>query len=119
MSLNTIIPSAIKYQNTLLENVKGLKEILGSGFKKSAESQIKMIEEISDRISIISENVGKMVAERKKANAMHDAKKEAIAYCNKVVPFFDVIRYNVDKLELIIDDEMWPLPKYREMLFTR
>jgi glutamine synthetase len=50
---------------------------------------------------------------------MNDAKKEAIAYCDKVVPFFDIIRYNVDKLELIIDDEMWPLPKYREMLFTR
>ncbi|MBT6747254.1 MAG: glutamine synthetase type III [Flavobacteriales bacterium] len=119
MSLNTIIPTAIKYQNTLLENVRGLKDVLGSGFKKSAKSQIMMVEEISDRISIISENVGKMVAERKKANAMNDAKKEAIAYCDKVVPFFDIIRYNVDKLELIIDDEMWPLPKYREMLFTR
>ena len=103
----------------LLENAKGLKEILGSEFKKSAKPQIKMIEEISDRISIISDNVRKMVAERKQANSMHNAKKEAIAYCDKVVPFFDVIRYNVDKLELIIDDEMWPLPKYREMLFTQ
>ena len=78
-----------------------------------------MIKEISDRISIIRESVDKMVAERKKANAMDDAKKEAIAYCDNVVPFFDTIRYNVDKLELIVDDELWPLPKYREMLFTQ
>ncbi|MBL4651650.1 MAG: glutamine synthetase type III, partial [Flavobacteriales bacterium] len=119
MSLNTIIPTAVKYQNILLENVSGLKAILGSGFKKSAEVQINIIKDISDRISIINENVEKMVEARKKANAIHNVKKEAIAYCDKVVPFFETIRYNVDKLEQIIDDEMWPLPKYREMLFTR
>jgi glutamine synthetase len=103
----------------LLKNVTGLKEVLGKDFEKSATVQLNTIKEISDRISIISENVAKMVEARRSANALHDAKKEAISYCDNVVPYFEVIRYNVDKLELIVDDELWPLPKYREMLFTR
>jgi len=119
LALNHIIPTAIEYQNKLIENVKGLKELYGTGFKKLAEVQLVTIEEISERISKISKNVEAMTEERKKANALSDARKQAIAYCDKVFPYFDKIRYEVDKLELLVSDEAWPLPKYREMLFHR
>ncbi len=117
--LSSIIPTAIKYQNTLIENVKGLKEILNGEFKKLSGTQVKMITEISERVSVIKKNVEEMIEERKKANSQTDTRKQAVAYCEKVVPYFETIRYNVDKLELIVDDDAWPLPKYREMLFTR
>ena len=90
-----------------------------SSFKKSAQTQIDLITEISERVELIKNYTTAMIEERKKANNLHDAKKEALAYCEKVLPFFDKIRYEVDKLELVVDDELWPLPKYREMLFTR
>ena len=120
LALNHIIPTAIKYQNLLIQNVEGLKAIFGaSEFKKVADAQIKTITEISDHISEIKTGVEKMIEERKKANKLEGGKKQAIAYCEKVKPFFDTIRYHVDKLELIVDDEAWPLPKYRELLFTK
>ena len=119
LALNHIIPTAIEYQNKLIENVKGLKELYGTGFKKLAEVQLSTIEEISERISKISKNVEAMTEERKKANGLSDARKQAIAYCDKVFPYFEKIRYEVDKLELLVSDEAWPLPKYREMLFHR
>jgi glutamine synthetase len=119
LALNHIIPTAIEYQNKLIENVKGLKELYGAGFKKLAEVQLSTIEEISERISKISKNVEAMTEERKKANGLSDARKQAIAYCDKVFPYFEKIRYEVDKLELLVSDEAWPLPKYREMLFHR
>ncbi|MBS1598619.1 MAG: glutamine synthetase III [Bacteroidetes bacterium] len=113
-----ILPSAVKYQNKLIENIKGLKEI---GVKESGyASQKKIVEKISEHISQISEMVSKMIEARKICNAMDDTRTKAIAYCSQVKePFFDGIRYHVDKLELLVDDSEWLLPKYREILFLR
>lgn len=118
--LNHIIPTAIKYQSSLVENVRGLKEILsGADFKKAANIQLEMITAISDHINVIKTKVDQMTEARKKANAITDVKKQSVDYCEKVKAYFDDIRYNVDKLELLVDDESWPLPKYRELLFTK
>jgi glutamine synthetase len=118
LALNHIIPTAIKYQSLLVANVQGLKTIYDEKqFKKLAATQIEMITEISERVSTIQKAVFEMIEQRKVANKLNDAKAHAEAYCNKVQPFFEVIRYNADKLELLVDDEMWCLPKYREMLF--
>jgi glutamine synthetase len=119
ISKNHVIPTAIRYQNTLIENVKGLKEIFGKDFDKIAKEQISIIKEISEHIEGINSNVEKMTNERKKANALTDAQKMADAYCNSVKPYFDIIREHCDKLELLVDDEIWTLTKYRELLFTK
>ena len=116
---NHIVPTAVRYQNVLIENVSGLKEIYGAGFKKLAKQQMMLIEEISGHIEAINSNVTSMTNERKKANAIDNIEKKADAYCNKVKPIFDKIRYHSDKLELLVDDEIWPLVKYRELLFTK
>lgn len=116
---NHVVPTAIKYQNTLIDNVKGLKAIYGAGYKKLALEQLELIQDISNRIEAINSGVTKMINERKKANALKSSEKVAEAYCEKVKPFFDEIRYHCDKLELLIDDELWPLTKYRELLFTK
>ncbi|QCX40525.1 glutamine synthetase type III [Aureibaculum algae] len=115
---NHVIPTAVRYQNMLIENVKGLKEIFEQDYKKEAGEQIKLIREISEHISEINSKINAMVEERKKANKL-EGQKAAEAYCNKVKPYFDDIRYHCDKLEIMIDDELWTLTKYREMLFTR
>ncbi len=113
-----ILPPAIKYQNTLIENIVGLKEI---GLKESAYvNQKQILEKISEHISKVSELVGKMIEARKICNAMEDTRIKAIAYCSQVKEkYFDEIRYHVDKLELLVDDSEWLLPKYREILFLR
>jgi len=80
---------------------------------------MEMITEISEHINIIKTKSDEMTEARKKANAITDVKKQAIDYCDKVKAYFDVIRYHVDKLEILVDDESWPLPKYRELLFTK
>ena len=116
---NHVIPTAIRYQNTLIENVRGLKEIFGKDFEKIAKEQISLIKEISAHIEGINSNVEAMTEARKKANALTDAQKMAEAYCDKVKPYFEVIREHCDKLELLVDDEIWTLTKYRELLFTR
>src|SRR5690606_9562349 len=116
---NHVIPTAIRYQNILIENVKGLKEIFGNKFEEIGKEQIILIKEISEHISGINSKVEEMTEERKKANALETAEEQAAAYCNKVKPFFDVIRKHCDKLELLVDDELWTLTKYRELLFTR
>ena len=116
---NHVVPTAVKYQNVLIENVRGLKEIYGDGFKAFAKEQMILIEEISSHIESINSDVTKMTNERKKANQIEDIEKKAHAYCNKVKPLFDDIRYHCDKLELLVDDELWPLTKYRELLFTK
>jgi glutamine synthetase len=96
-----------------------LKEIYGDSFKQHADEQLNIIESISKHISNINANVDDMIDARKKANKIEDAAERADAYCHEVKPFFEEIRYHCDKLELLVDDELWPLTKYRELLFTR
>ena len=113
-----ILPSAIKYQNVLIKNITGLKEAGLS--EKSYANQKQVLEAISDHINVISDSVEKMIEERKKANEIADTRDMAIAYCDNVKgKYFDIIRYHVDKLELLVDDAFWLLPKYRELLFLR
>jgi glutamine synthetase len=120
LSQNHIIPTAISYQNRLIENVRGLREVFsGEKATKASATQVKLIEEISERIGTIKVMVDEMIEERKKANKIEDVRDKAIAYCDKVRPYLDKIRYHADKLELLVDDELWPLPKMRELLFTR
>ena len=115
--LNQIIPSAIKYQKLLVDNVSGLKNILSAEqFKSAAKSQLEMIVEISERVNKIKSDVEAMIEERKKANVINSVEKMAAAYCDRVKPYFESIRYHCDKLELVVDDSIWPLPKYRELL---
>ena len=115
---NHVIPTAVKYQNTLIENVSGLKNIFGATFEAHAKEQMDLIKKISSHIAGINSNVEKMTEERRKANKLV-GQKSAEAYCDVVKPYFDEIRYHCDKLEMMVDDELWPLAKYRELLFTR
>lgn len=115
---NHIVPTAIIYQNTLLENTKNIKEIFGDDFKNIAKEQIELIMVISNHITQINSLVNKMIDERKKANKLSGL-KSAEYYCQKVQPFFEQIRYHCDKLETMVDDNLWPLTKYRELLFTK
>ncbi|MEO5788265.1 MAG: glutamine synthetase III [Gelidibacter sp.] len=115
---NHIVPVAVQYQNRLIKNVVGLKEIYGKDFKKFAQEQLNLIEDISEHISSINSDVTKMTDERRKANLLADFELKANEYCFKVKPLFDSIRYHCDKLELMVDDELWPMTKYRELLFT-
>ena len=110
---------AVRYQNMLIENVTGLKEIFGANFEDHASEQMRLIKRISEHIESIHAKVEKMVNARKEANKIKDVTKKAIAYCNKVKPFIEDIRNHCDKLELMVEDELWPLTKYRELLFTR
>ena len=120
LCLNHIIPVSTRYQSTLIDNVHKVKEIFSEEkANKITANNIDIIEKISEHQSFIIENVDKMVEARKVANRIEDCRERAIAYHDTVEPFLDSIRYHVDKLELMIDDEMWPLPKYRELLFIR
>lgn len=120
LAINHIVPIAIKYQNLLIENVKGLKEILDVvSYRKVTDNPIKTIREISEHVHAITQDVELMIEERKKANVLTDAKEKAMAYYQFVLPYFEKIRGRVDKLELIVDDKLWPLPKYRELLFIK
>ena len=112
-----ILPAAINYQNVLIQNVRGLKD-LGLD-KKSYKTQLNLVELISGHIQYINDNVEEMLEERKKANEITDMHHRALKYCHEVKTYFDKIRYHADKLELIVDDKLWPLPKYRELLFMR
>src|SRR5690606_30450598 len=114
-----IIPAAVVYQNKLIDNVKGLKEVYGDAYKKMAGSQLDILERISGHMGVIKTKTDAMVEERKKANNMEDIHKKAFAYCERVKPYFDEIRYHCDKLERLVDDEIWPLTKYRELLFIK
>ena len=116
---NHVVPTAVKYQNILIENVTGLKTIYGDKFKSLAKEQLSLIEQISQHIEAINSLVTKMTEARKVCNKQTDLEKKADGYCNKVKPLFEDIRYHCDKLELMIDDELWPLTKYRELLFTK
>ena len=118
--MNHIVPIAINYQTTLIENVTGLKTLFSpEEFKELSGARLELIKEISNHISYIKAKVKEMTEERKKANIIEDVHKKADAYSKKVYPYIDDIRYHVDKLELTVDNEIWPLAKYRELLFTR
>ena len=120
LAINHILPTAIHYQNRLIENAKGLKEVLDSKtFVKLSRNQLNAIKDISDHVATIKEEVIAMTEARKFANKIEDAPEKARAYRDKVLCYFDSIRYHVDKLEMLVDDELWPLPKYRELLFIK
>jgi glutamine synthetase len=115
-----IIPAVIEYQNKLIKNVEGLFHVLGDKVgKEAAKGQIELIQRISIHLNTMKSVADKMLMERKAANKIENVEKKAFAYCDKVKVYFDEIRYHADKLELLVDDELWPLPKFREMLFTR
>jgi len=118
LALNHIIPTAVKYQNQLLKNINGLKT---AGLPESVyKSQLAILTQVSTHIQTVYEKVHAMVEARKVANNIENTRTKAIAYCSQVKEaFFDDIRYHVDKLEHLIDDDNWTLPKYREMLFLR
>lgn len=120
IAMNHIVPIGIKYMTSLIENVKGINDIYeGNECEKLSSISKSMIIEIADHISNVERMVNDMVEERKKANVMESTYDKAIAYEKNVKPYLDSIRYHIDKLELIVDNEIWPLPKYRELLFIR
>jgi glutamine synthetase len=112
---NVILPAALSYQTKLIENVKGLKELGLSA--ELYKTQLDIITRISEHINEIRTDVDNMVQERKKANNIENLRDKAIAYDEKVKAYFAPIRYHVDKLEQLVDDSVWPLPKFRELLF--
>lgn len=120
LATNHIIPIAIRYQNLLIENVRGLQAVLDQKtYTKLSKVQVQSIREISEHINEIRVGVASMVDARRKTNKIEDIEEQAGMYDRDVRSHFERIRYHVDKLELLVDDELWPLPKYRELLFTR
>jgi glutamine synthetase len=120
MAKNHVIPTALLYQNRLIDNVRGLKDIFeDKEYKELASTQLDLIKDISVRVSELKNNLELMLAERKKTNSIEDAEKKAIAYCDNVKSYFEIISYNINKLESTVDDELWPFPKLRELLFTK
>mgnify|MGYP002740767931 CR=1 FL=1 len=115
---NHVVPTAVRYLNTLIENVKGLKEIFSSNYEAIASEQIELIKRISEHIRVIHSKVNAMIEMRKHANALSSFEQRAEVYCHQVLPFFEEIRYHADKLELMVDDELWTLTKYRELFFS-
>jgi glutamine synthetase len=120
LAINHIVPTAVKYQTMLLENVIRQKELFDADeFEQLAGARKELIKEVGGHISTIKAKRKEMIDARKEANVIEDTIKKAEAYDQKVRPYLDEIRYHIDKLELIVDNELWPLPKYRELLFVR
>jgi len=120
LAINHIVPTAVRYMTTLIDNVKGLHDIFEENdYMRLAGARKELIIGISDNISMIKKLVADMIEERKKANVIEDPYKKALAYEKNVKPYLQEIRQHIDKLELTVDNEMWPLPKYRELFFTR
>ena len=117
MCLNHVIPAAVKYQNVLIENVNGIRDIFGKGYLEFCSAEIETLKKISTYINSISVYVEQLVEARKKANRVEDMAERAKMYSHEVKDMMDKVRENADKLEMLIDDEMWALPKYRELLF--
>jgi glutamine synthetase len=117
---NNFMPAAIEYQNKLIQNIQGIINVFGEKKgKEMAKAQIDMLQEVNHHLNAMKAASERMLKERKKANAMDDAEHKALAYCDHVKVHFDEIRYHADKLEMIVEDELWPLPKFRELLFIR
>ena len=120
LAINHIVPVAVRYMSILIENVKGLREIFGATeFERLAGARKDLIISSSDHITMIKKLVNEMIEERKKANIIDNLYQKAVAYEKNVKPYLTEIRHHIDKLEETVDNEMWPLPKYRELLFTR
>ena len=117
LATNHILPSAIRYQNTLIENVRGLREL---GMSDACAQRTQTLNKISEHINYVSQLAGEMVEARKVCNNIEKTREKAIGYCEKVKEaYFDKLRYHVDKLEQLVDDKEWTLPKYRELVFLR
>ncbi|MGB5556283.1 MAG: glutamine synthetase type III, partial [Flavobacteriaceae bacterium] len=116
---NDILPAAMRYQNLLLKNLAGMKDIYGSTFKKYVSAQMDILEQVTTHISELKLKTDTMVEARKKGNAMLDTNKKAHTYCNEVRPYFEDIRFHCDRLERLVDNRLWPLTKYRELLFVK
>ncbi len=120
LAINHIVPTAVNYMTSLVDNVRGLREIFDDNdFLRLAGARKELIVSISDHISMIKKLVTEMIDQRRKANVIDDIYKKALAYESNVKPYLQEIRTHIDKLELVVDNELWPLPKYRELLFTR
>ena len=120
LSMNHIIPVATSYQSQLLRNVERMSNAFPADKSDKLNARnLKLIEEIAERTATIEKLVEELVSARKVANKIEDEHQKAIAYHDTIAPMFDAIRYQIDKLELIVDDSLWPLPKYRELLFIR
>ncbi len=120
LALNHIVPVAVEYQTSLIKNVQGLKELFSEAeYKDLASARLELIKEVGGHISAIKAKVRAMVDARKITNKLEDGREKALAYSEKIFPYFEDIRHHIDKLELIVDNEMWTLPKYRELLFVR
>ena len=117
MCLNHVIPAAVRYQNVLIENVKGIKEIFGDNYLNYCAAEIDTLQKISSYINNISADVEALVEERKKANRIENIAERAKVYSHNVKDMMDKVRDSADHLEMLVDDEVWPLPKYRELLF--
>lgn len=118
MAINHIIPTAIQYQNVLIKNVRGLKDLFGEQGMDMASTQMISLTKLSKHIKAINQQVYQMIDERKKANTIDDIPTRTEAYSLNVLPYMSTIRQHIDKLEMIVDDELWPMPKYRELLFS-
>jgi len=120
LAMNHILPTVIEYQAMLISSTQGLKNLYEtSEYNILSARRLKLIKEISEHVEIIEDKVSEMIEARKAANNIEDNREKAIAYATIIFPFFDEIRYHIDKLELIVDNEKWPLPKFRELLFIR
>ena len=118
--MNHIVPVAISYQTKLIDNVFKMKSLFAAEeAEKLSAGNVAIIKEISERTAYIKEHVDAMVEARKVANKIASEREKAIAYHDNIAPMLELIRYHIDKLELIVDDQMWTLPKYRELLFIR
>ncbi len=116
ITMASLIPTSITYQNRLIQNIEGLRKIFAN--EEVASVQTNILERINNHLIRLQEYSSQMLENRKEANKLTDAKEKAIAYRDTVLSFFDVIRYEVDKIETLIDDDLWPFPKLREMMFT-
>ena len=120
LAMNHIIPIATKYQSELIDNVYKMRDLFPADKAAHLSSKnMEIIEDIANRTIFIKEKVDEMINARKVANKIESEREKAIAYHDQIVPMMEAIRYHIDKLELVVDDQMWTLPKYRELLFIR
>ena len=120
LAMNHIIPTATRYQTSLIDNVYKMKDLFPADKASALSSRnLEIIEDIANRTNFIKEKVDEMVEARKVANKIESEREKAIAYHDKIVPMLEAIRSHIDKLELVVDDQIWTLPKYRELLFIR